>query len=105
MGHVVNPISHRVSSTLVDSVVLHTRYNAHYAFIYNKLSFVSSYVSCMLNSFHLRQIVLLDRVKIFQRKGHLNLVVSLYSSQVTELCLFSQQCMYLEATPLLRRHE
>lgn len=85
MGHVVNPISHRITSTLVDPLLLHTRYNSHYAFLYNKTALISSYVSCVFNSSNLRQLALLDRVLVIGRQKYMQVIVSLYSSQITEL--------------------
>lgn len=105
MGHVVNPISHRISSTLVDPFLLHTRYNAHYAFLYNRLSMISSYVSCVFNSINLRQIALLDRVTVMRKQKYMHAIVTFYSSQITELWILLQQRVLTEALPNLSKRE
>nr|YP_009163140.1 ribosomal protein S3 [Balamuthia mandrillaris]AKT94916.1 ribosomal protein S3 [Balamuthia mandrillaris] len=87
MGHVVNPISHRIYATFFHDKIWHVRYPFLYSFVYFKLALAHTYASQVLNLKRFRTFSLESDVRLMFHAGTLNVIILFYSSTVANLLL------------------
>nr|UQW93836.1 ribsomal protein S3 [Balamuthia mandrillaris] len=87
MGHVVNPISHRIYATFFHDKIWHVRYPFLYSFVYFKFALAHAYASQVLNLKRFRTFSLESDVRLMFHSGTLNVIILFYSSTVANLLL------------------
>nr|AKT93886.1 ribsomal protein S3 [Balamuthia mandrillaris] len=87
MGHVVNPISHRIYATFFHDKIWHVRYPFFYSFVYFKFALAHTYASQVLNLKRFRTFSLESDVRLMFHSGTLNVMILFYSSTVANLLL------------------